>query len=245
MLHKRTLGSLWRILKGTLIKFLRFNPKNIRKIHKRATCRDIFIPYKNEINTKFTLVNVHSQYVSKGFSLTEILVSVGIMATISGIATMSYLKYYDSVQLRKIELSALQFAKSVEVCSIKYFDDFKKCANSRRLKFKCDDCDSTLWWRGPSTTLGDRIRMEMVVNEYRAVFTYREAAKPNLALRFQRTGTTQKFCGQQSYYSDGTTGDFVASYPVKKCVNDSDCKSNKCKYWPLPHWGGGSFQVIP
>ena len=228
MLHKRSLDSLWRILKEALVKSLKFNSKDISKIQKRNTCRDIFIPYK------------------KGFTITEMIVAVGISALIAGIGGMSYLKYYDMAQLKKIEFSGLQFAKSVEVCSIKYFNDFKKCANSRRLKFKCDDCNSTLWWRGgPSTTLGDRIRMEMTVNEYRAVFTYREAAKPNLALRFQRTGTTQKFCGQQSYYSDGTTGDFVASYPVKKCVNDSDCKSNKCKYWPLPHWGGGIFQVIP
>ena len=179
----------------------------------------------------------------KGWTITELLTAVGIIGVLSSIATLSYMKYYQKGQFSKIHETARNFSAAAQICLLKYEDDdTRKCASFDRLKFKCDYCESKVWFQ-PDAVNANQFLINLTIAEYRAAVVYRLNETPALPVRIQRTGTSQKFC-----VSENTTDKEIA-HPTRTCDADSDCDtgaSEKCHLFPLTnYWGGPSPWKAP
>ena len=200
-------------------------------------------------NFKFPSIYLITSKFKKGFTITELIVAVGIMVTLASIGTLFYLKYYEKGKFTKIHKTAENFSSAVQICLLKHDTDPTKCAFFNTLKFNCDYCASTVWFRPgtPNTPgdLGDSFKIDITVDEFRTTVVYRLVANPSLIVRIQRTGTTQKFCALQNTLY-GLNG-YGISKPTRKCDINGDCETGEvCYLFPLTDWGGGgSWQVIP
>ena len=254
MLHKKTLGFFWRILKGILIKSSGLNLENTGKNHRNEAHSK---KQSSEINTKFT---VNSQYVSKGFSLTEILVAVGIMATLSGIGAISYLNYLNKGRLMTLAQSANQFFKAADICVMLRGDheyDLSKCSTKAKLKFRCDDCSAITYYPGQSKSprIPGRLDIEFKSGDCSMCVTYSPSDQSSsygakhttikcydwkfctLTQTYGKTWEWSSKTGWSKYTGSPVTNTgYGARRPFQKCSADSDCKSGEVCYG-FPHGG--------
>ena len=184
--------------------------------------------------------------------MTEILVAMGIMSIITSIGAFSYFKYYENAKLLKIQKTAENFHKAVQVCLIKYHDDPKKCASFRRLKFNCDYCFPRVCWKEitsystPPLRPAMNISIGMIVGQYRGTANYSLSYLPPGAFRIQEVGgTSLKFCSKVRTKLDGVPNSGPVAplkKPIRKCQADSDCDTGNgehCFGPQMPNVGNG------
>ena len=199
-------------------------------------------------NLKLSLVHSPAFQFKRGFTLTEAVVTLGVVITLSSIAVVSYYRYYKRGQLTKIRETAENFFTAVDVCLLKYEDDPKKCTKLTNLKFSCSYCSSTVWFRPNNSSatdpFGDSFRIEITVKEYRADPVFRTDEIIPGIYGIQKTGTTQKFC---SLPVPNRTTEKTIKRPPRECASASDCSSGEeCHQYPMANWGGGgAWEVIP
>ena len=199
-------------------------------------------------NSKLLLTRSPVSQSKRGFSLTEALLTLGIAAILTSISVMSYYRYYNKAKLTKIRETAENFFMAVQVCLLKYEDDPQQCTKLSTLKFNCDYCSNTVWFRPNNSTatdpFGNSFRIEITVEQYRANPVYRTDEIISGIYGIQRTGTTQKFCSLT--VPNRTTEKTIVGFP-RECASASDCNSGQiCHQYPMANWGGGgAWQVIP
>ena len=188
----------------------------------------------------------------RGFTLTELLATIGIVGIITGVASVAYMKYYEKSKLFKIQQTAENFHKAAEICLMKYQDDPTKCASFRRLKFDCDYCYPRVCWKEICSYSSSPCRPElnigigMEVGRYRGTATYSLSYLPHEAFRIQEVGgTSLKFCSKVRTRLDGVpnTGPVAPlKKPIRKCQTDSDCDTGNgehCFAPQMPNVGNG------
>ena len=196
----------------------------------------------------------------KGFSLTEILVAVGIMSTIAGIGAVSYLNYLNEGRLVTLAQSANQFFKAADICVMLRGDheyDLSKCDTKAKLKFRCDDCSEITYYPGQpgagakAPRIAGRLDIEFKSGDCSMCASY---SPSNQTSPYGAKHTTVKcydwkFCTlTQSYTNDWkwsaktgwsktgimkTSTGFGARRPFQNCSADSDCKTGEvCHGFP-------------
>ena len=193
----------------------------------------------------FNLINSRPIHREKGFSISEIVVAVGIMGIITSVATMSYLEYLQQGHITALEQNARSFFKATEVCLItNATEDLSKCQDANALKFVCDGC--TIKYNPGSTTVGtvkyaDRagVIMSTSSGDCNVCAEYRPAAISYMQKRTTLTCLDVKFCTAsttrtQKFNWNTNTWDTIPSYntyrlrmPYKKCSSNSDCETGE------------------
>ena len=191
-----------------------------------------------------------SKPLAKGFSLTEVLVTVGIIGALSAIATVSYLDYMERGHLSHLEQSIQGFLKAVDVCLMLKGDDLDRCNTHDKLKFSCKNCSevsmpdkATYSWAKQN-----RLMVEMNSGEFSACTRY-TPYNPKRELRLKVTishTSGKKFCQYNlrtnAERMDLSTGTFLDTavhgsinivsvrLPFEPCEARTDCKdsTDKC-----------------
>ena len=202
-----------------------------------------------ELKSPITFFMLHKKILDsawkKGFSLTEILVAVGIMSIITGIGTFSYLKYLDKAHLSRLEQSTLSFWKAAEACLLTK-PNFGYCNTFKKLRWSCTDC------KGPVIPVNDiekkHILVEMTSGDYSVCarlknFVDAGPGGPKKVV-IKHTKGQKKFCMYEVRLrvikqTDGTIPDPNNSvmvhffrFPFETCKTGSDCKNSgdKCQH---------------
>ena len=214
------------------IKYAKFNLKNILGDHGNNMTLD------NKMLRTLNFFSVNLRSVAKGFSLMEILVAVGIMAAISGIATMAYLDYLNEGRLTVLGENARNFFKAAELCLIRRDDQLSKCNTKEKLKFNCEGCTVAYNSGGGHQYHWERVVMHVSSGNCNLCASYRPEA-PNVPKRtLLKCKEGWKFCVRSRNYSkhyDWTTKTWVntsvtgnnARIPYQRCSSASDCKTGE------------------
>ena len=207
-------------------------------------------------------------YKRKGFSLTEVITAIGIVAVLSGVTSMSYMRYLTQSRVAAFNQSANQFFKAADLCmTVKDSDDLTKCNTKAKLKFKCDDCSAITHFAGQAGGLnGPRIPERIDINfksgDCAMCATYSPSSTDINRKRTTVKCYEWKFCTRTQGYNSVWQWDRVnnnwqrtntpnsgtgygARRPFQKCSADSDCKTGEvCHKFPLgarnsnPAFGG-------
>ena len=180
-----------------------------------------------------------------GFSLTEVLVTFGILSILGSVVTVSYLKYLERSRLKSLELFIRDFMKAGEVCATAGGgDDLTGCKTADALKFSCKDCSSvkhvSYGFGGPGSPEFISIMKTSgncsVCVEYGYSDSY---LKPTIKCR------DQKFCGNSltvnqiwnpvtKQYDNKSITYKWADLPFTKCDSKANCPDpvkQNCSTW--------------
>ena len=192
---------------------------------------------------------------TKGFSLTEILVAVGIMGVLSGIAGIAYMDYLNKGRLTALEESARNFWTAAEVCAITRGEDLTRCNTKAKLRFNCDDCSAVSYYPGRTTAPLVHPRLGIVIKSGDCSMCVHYSPTASAVSSWHSKQTTikcydWKFCTFSKNFTndwkwDSTTKTWSKTgvpktgtgygvrKPFERCSANSDCKTGEvCHSFP-------------
>ena len=162
-----------------------------------------------------------------GFSFIELLVSVGIITVLAGVAYPFYMNYLNSSRISQISMTANNYFKTMVACLSLYEDDFSRCDTKAEINFDCDDCTELAKHTPPAV----RYSVTLTKDKLSACFIHRDDCSTGIR---KRVTLNKKLCSKVPVagrdtcnYGTSTPSTKVPALPLKVCSQASDCATGQ------------------